>query len=204
MSDHGEAQLDAAIEAVESKSRAEVVVVVRGAAGDYLGHDLLVGAGAALAMLGFELYSNFTFALHWFLILPALAMAAVASSLRAVPLVRGLFISEARKRAAAHEAAAALFFNKGMRHTRERTGLLVFVALLEQQIVLLPDSGITQSVPEEEWEAALRPFARLLDEGGDASNLAAELERLGELLGQWCEARPDDIDELPNLVEAGR
>ena len=201
MTEHGEAQLSAAIEGVEARSRAEVVVVVRPHARDYSENDFLVASVSALSMLAFGLYSSFEFALHWLLILPALTLAASAALLRGVPLLRGMFISEGRKQAAVREAAGALFFARGVRHTRERTGILVFVSLLEQRVEVLADSGITGEVPEAEWEGAMRPFTGLLDEGGDASTLAAALTRLGELLARHCEVREDDIDELPNTID---
>ena len=80
----------------------------------------------------------------------------------------------------------------------------MFVALLEGEIVILADSGITTVVPEDVWAAALAPFSNLLEDGGDASKLAAELTRLGEVLASHCEVRDDDIDELPNTIVSGR
>lgn len=203
MTEHGEAQLEAAIEAVEARSRAELVVVVRASAGDYSGVDFKVAAVLAFGLLAFELYSIVAFALHWLLILPALVLPAAVAGLRAVPALRALFIRDAAMRQNAYDAAAATFFRKGIRHTRERTGILIFVALLEGEIVVLADSGVTEVVPEQVWAEATAPFAELLEHGGDASTLAAELGRLAEVLAEWCEVRDDDIDELPNTIDGG-
>ncbi len=199
----GKRALTDAIEAVEDRSRAEIVVVVRPVAGNYLGADLLVGNLAALGTLAFLLYSPWDFALVWFLIQPTLAAAAVVGVLRAVPALRRLFVSDARRQAATREAAAACFFQKGIRNTRERTGVLVFVALAEQKVEILADAGITSFVPRPEWREAAGLLEGVFHDGGDAAELAERIEQaLGPRLERWCESRPDDINELPNEVGA--
>jgi putative membrane protein len=196
-----EQQLDEAIAELESRSRAELVVVVRPAAGDYLGNDMLVASGAALAMLAFQLYSSFEFALHWMLIDPPLLGAATLALLRAAPGLRAMFVGEARMRAAVETAAAACFHHKGIRHTRERTGILVYVSLFEAMVVVLPDSGISQTIPTDAWRDAVGPIEAVLRDEGDAGTLAIRLRVLADVLERWCERRADDIDELPNQVE---
>src|SRR5690348_14060123 len=51
----GERRLSEAIAVVEARSRVELVVVVRPAAGEYLGNDMIVASVAALATLAFQL-----------------------------------------------------------------------------------------------------------------------------------------------------
>jgi putative membrane protein len=196
-----EQQLNEAIAEVEARSRAELVVVVRPASGDYLGNDMLVASGAALAMLAFQLYSQFEFALHWMLIDPPLMGAATVALLRAIPGLRAMFVSEARMRDAVATAAAACFHHKGIRHTRERTGILVYVSLFEGMVVVLPDSGISRTIPADVWRDAVQPIEVVLRDEGDAGTLATRLRGLGDVLARWCERRGDDVDELPNRVE---
>ena len=202
LSDAGRRALSDAIETIEDRSRAEVVVVVRPVAGDYLANDLLVASGAALTMLAFLLYSTtFVFGLAWFLILPPLAALATVGLLRLIPPLRAMTVSEPRKAAAVHAAAAACFHDKGIRRTRERTGILVFVAVLEQRVEIIADDGVVTQVPEEAWREAISPIESIFHEGGNASTLATRLvEALADLLELWCEAREDDVDELPNEV----
>ncbi|PRP91440.1 hypothetical protein ENSA5_55570 [Enhygromyxa salina] len=203
LSEHGERQLAAAIETVETRSRAELVVVVRPIVGNYLGSDLIVASVIALSVLAFQLYSPWVFNLHWLLIHPPLAGAATVGLLRAVPGLRAMFVSEARKRSETQTAAAACFQTKGVRYTRERTGLLVFVSLFEQQIRVLADSGISETIPADEWREAVAPITAVLHDEGDAATLAERLTTLADTLERWCEAREDDIDELPNAIDLG-
>jgi putative membrane protein len=203
LSEQGKQRLSAAVEAVEARSRAELVVVVRPSAGNYLGNDLIPAVTAMLATTALLLYTPWVFDLHWFLIHPPLVAAATVAVLRVVPGLRRMFIGEAHMQREAEMAAAAWFYRKGVRHTRERTGMLIYVALLERRVVVLADSGITEVVPEHEWAEALAPITAVLDEGGDLGALAERLEGLAETLARWCEAREDDFDELPNAIDTG-
>jgi putative membrane protein len=196
----GERQLGKAIAAVEARSRAELVVVVRPAAGDYLGNDMLVASAVAFATLAFQLYSTFEFALYWLLIHPPLMGATAVVLLRLVPGLRALFVSDARKVAAAETAAAACFHHKGVRHTRERTGLLIYVALFEERVVVMPDSGISRAIPLDVWRDAIEPIETTVRNRGDIGTLAARVLALGDVLARWCEPRVDGVDKLPNRM----
>jgi putative membrane protein len=192
----GERRLGQAIAVVEARSRVELVVVVRSTAGHYLGNDMLVASAAALAMLAFQLYSALGFEPFWLLIHPPLVGAVVIALLRLVPSLRAMFVGEAQKQEAVDVAAAAWFHRKGIRHTRERTGLLIFVAVFEKHVAVVPDTGISQVIPLDVWRDAVEPLEQVLRNGGDASTLATRLLELGDVLARWCEPRAADRDEV--------
>lgn len=199
-------RLQAAVEAVEAVSRAEVVIAVRAQARDYLGRDLAVGCAFGMAALAFQLYSSFVFELHWILLMPAAVILAATMGLRAVPILRRLYLPEPLMALAVRDAAASVFFERGVRHTRERTGVLVFVSLLERRVEVLADSGVLGEVPEDEWEAATAPLRRALDKEDGASTagaLAEAIEGLASVLGEHCERREDDVNELADVVDLG-
>lgn len=199
----GNKALTEAIAAVEARSRAEVVVVVRPVAGSYLGEDMILANLAGFAGLWYLLYSPWQLAPFLYVLQPVLTIAAMVGLLRAVPLLRRPFISDARRHAAVHEAAAATFFHKRIGNTRERTGVLVFVALFEQRVEILADSGITSSVPKSDWREAAGLLEGVFHDGGGAVELAERITTaLGPRLERWCEPRADRINELPDDVGA--
>ena len=203
LDDAGNQALTEAIAAVEARSRAEVVVVVRPVAGGYLGEDMLLGNLAGFAGLWYLLHGPWELAPVLYVLQPALTIAAVLGLLRALPVLRRPFISDARRHAAVHEAAAATFFHRHIGSTRERTGVLVFVALFEQRVEILADAGITSLVPKAEWREAAGLLEGVFHDGGGAVELAERIKTaLGPRLERWCEARPDDINELPDDVGA--
>jgi putative membrane protein len=203
LDDAGNEALKKAIAAVEARSRAEVVVVVRPVAASYLGEDMILGNLVAFAGLWYLLHSPWELAPLWYIVQPVLTIAAVVGLLRALPVLRRPFINDARRHAAVHESAAAAFFHKHIGSTRERTGVLVFVALFEQRVEILADSGITSFVPKGEWREAAGLLEGVFHDGGGAVELAERIENaLGPRLERWCEAREDDQNELPDDVGA--
>lgn len=203
LDDAGSKALSKAIAAVEARSRAEVVVVVRPVAGSYLGEDMILGNLAGFAGLWYLVHTPWQLAPVLYVLQPVLTIAAVVGLLRLLPILRRPFISDARRYAAVHQAAAAEFFHKQVGHTRERTGVLVFVALFEQRVEILADSGITSSVPKSDWREAAGLLEGVFHDGGGAVELAERIESaLGPRLERWCEPRADDRNELPNDLGA--
>ena len=201
LSDAARTALREAVRAIERRSAAEVVVSVRRRSGSYLHADLLVGACAALATLAFLLFSPFPFALVWFLFDPLLVGAAFALTLGRLPGVRRALTGRDTRRARVRIAADALFFEKGVHHTRDRTGVLLYVSLLERRVQLIADSGIDQRVPRREWHTASAALQAVLDDGGDGAALARAMSIMGDVLAQHVPRAAVDVNELADEVD---
>ena len=112
-----------AVEGVEAASAAEVVVAVRRRARAWPHVPLAVGIVGAWLGLAFMLYSDHAFGLATFLIDPLLAGALAGGAATLAPsLVRWLTPAAVRRRAVV-AAARAAFVERGIHHTRGRTGL---------------------------------------------------------------------------------
>ncbi|HUS64247.1 MAG TPA: hypothetical protein VMZ28_06875 [Kofleriaceae bacterium] len=201
LSDSARTALREAVQAIEQRSAAEVVISVRRRSGSYLHADLLVGAIAALATLAFLLFSPFPFALIWFLFDPLLVGAAFALTVGHLPVVRRALTGRDTLRARVRIAADALFHEKGVHHTRDRTGVLVYVSLLERRVQLIADSGIDQLVPRREWHTAAAALQAVLDVGGDGTGLARAMSVMRDVLAQHVPRAAGDVNELADEVD---
>jgi len=84
--------------------------------------------------------------------------------------------------------------------TRERTGILLYVSLLEHRVEVLADRGIHERVEPGTWDGVV---ARVLDgirTGRAEAGLVDAITHCGELLAQHFPVQPDDSDELPNRL----
>jgi putative membrane protein len=187
-----------AIQAVEAKTRAEVVLAIRARSASYSRGPVLLGALAAWLFLGFQLFSTWEFPLDAIFLEPPLLGACTAFLAASLPpLERGL-ASRKRRREAVERAARAAFQERGVSLTRERTGVLVFISMLEQSSFLVADKGVSDVVsPEALSKASARIDAAVRT--GSATGLAAAIGELGESLAAELPARPDDVNELPDL-----
>lgn len=200
LTDGGRGALERAVVTVEGQSSAEVVIAIRPSSGSYLHADLVAGVIGALVALAFLLFSPWGFALHWFLIDPVVVglLAALASS-RSWTWRRLLTPPEVR-RARVLTAARAAFVEKGVHRTRARTGILVYVSLLERDACVVVDTGVEGAVDVERWNASTDALARIVRHGGDAEGLAGAIADLGPVLAPRLPRTEDDVNELADGV----
>lgn len=191
-----EREVARAIERIEAKSAAEVMVAVRASSGRYADADSILGFVLSFGGLLVFLFHPApirieVFALE-FPLLFALGMALSAW----IPPVRRLLASRERLESNVTTAARAAFVELGVSRTRERTGLLVFVSMFERKVVVIPDVGIEL----EQLGEALAKVERVLSESPDLARLIAALDGLAEPLAQALPRADDDENELPDTV----
>jgi putative membrane protein len=190
-----------AVEAVENATAVEVVIAIRRRSSGYLHANALLGAAAAFAALAYALYGEQTFSLLTILIDPfVLGALAFALTQLAPQLKRGL-TPPARRRAHVARAAKAAFVDRGVHNTTGRTGLLVYVSWLEQQVALVADSGLGQALPEGALARAEATLTAEVSRGGAA--VARAVEALADELGRAAPHRDDDVNELPDAIDTG-
>ena len=97
------------------------------------------------------------------------------------------------------QAARAVFYERGVANTRDRTGILVYVAVAEGVVRVLPDEGVRAALSDRE----LRELVASVERTGPARNaetLAIAIGALTETLAQALPRREDDVDELENVA----
>jgi putative membrane protein len=139
------------------------------------------------------------------LILCQLGLGAVGFLLaRALPAWKRVFISEARATEMALEQANQEFFRLGLHQTTGRTGVLLFVSLLERRVVVLGDLGIHAKVGDEHWT---RTKALILDgvrRGRIEAGLVEGIRSTGAVLAQHFPWVHGDRNEIPDRVVVRR
>ena len=81
--------------------------------------------------------------------------------------------------------------------TRDRTGILLFLSLLERRVLVLGDSGINQKVKPEEWQDVVATVVSGIHGGSPVDGLVDAIQKCGALLERrGVGVRPDDRDEL--------
>jgi len=135
----------------------------------------------------------------WWITLPTIVGAGVGYLAAGIDAVGRRLIPEDRLDRAVHLRAEAAFLEEEVFTTRDRTGILIFLALFEHRAVILADSGIHQAVPEGAWQDVIDDLIEGIKAGRAAEGLVAAISRCGELLeAHGVERRADDEDELPD------
>lgn len=194
----------AAVSEAEKRTSGEIVVSVTPACDEYahahwkgaaLGSLLAVLAAAALHDLG----GYWGGPLGLWMALPAAGGAALGYLLVRLPSVRRFLATPELMERRTQARASQAFLEAEVFRTRERTGILLFVALFERRVVVLGDSGIRAKVAQQEWEGIVAGVVRGMREGRPAGALLEGIRLVGELLERHgVQRRPDDRDELPD------
>lgn len=106
------------------------------------------------------------------------------------------------EKAVARRAEEA-FYEHRLHETKDKTGVLIFLSLLEHRVHLLADAGIHKKVPAETWESLVRQITAEMKEGHPFEALHHAVAACGGLLAEHFPKEPGDIDELPNQLRIG-
>jgi putative membrane protein len=200
LTDEAKRALTDAVRDVEAVTSAELVVAVRARSGSYLHADLTAGILAGLFALAVLLFSRWEFGLVWFVIDPLLVgllFGWISSWTRG--LWRAL-TSPADRRQHAETAARALFVEKRVHGTRGRTGMLLYISLLEREAVIVPDVGREALAATEPWKETAAAIETAVHQREDGVQVARRVRTLGPLLAPSLPCAADDVDELANEV----
>jgi len=196
-------QIAETIAAVEKKTSGELVAMVVDQSDTYPEAGLLAGLtmGGLAALLLSDLF--LADSLAWFLPL-FLAGAGIFAGLAGIspPFLRA-FISANRMEAMVSQRALRAFYEKGLHETRDKTGVLFLVSLLEHKVWILADAGIYAKISPETLLAYAAGIAKGIKEGRASEALCRQIETVGETLARHFPVKADDTNELPNEVLIG-
>jgi uncharacterized membrane protein len=170
-----------AVRAVEAASAAEVVISVRERSGSYRDAALLAGGAAAFLTLLVQLFSPWEFSLVAIQLAPAVTGAVFAMLAARMPPVLRALTPHAERARRVRTSALATFHERGVDGTRERSGLLVYVSLLERTAELVPDRAVLAAAGEKALQAVADRI-RAAAHAQDAAGVAAAIRTLADVL----------------------
>jgi putative membrane protein len=187
----------AAIREAEKQTSGQIVCVLARVSSDY-GHVAILWA-SALALAAPWPLIEFTLWSVQRIFLFQLAVFIVAALVFSLTPLRVALVPRAMRRARAHHAALEQFVIRRVAHTKNRSGVLLFVSLAERYARIIADEGIAQKVPAAEWQTAIDALTGNMRAGRVAHGLIAAIERCGAVLA--LHAPPDGSpNELPDRL----
>ena len=98
------------------------------------------------------------------------------------------------------DAARRWFVRLGMDRTRERNGVLFYLAVDERLFAVIGDAGIHDRVGDAFWEGLRDAMAGAFTAGDHAGGLVRAIGEAGRRLAEHFPRRGDDANELPDEV----
>ncbi len=196
------ARVTKAITAAEKTTSGEIVVIATAQSDDYIHVPIHLAAALALAVpLALPLIAKL---LPWQAIshswvypiqLLTFIIAALVLSLNSL---RYLVTPKSLMRKYASRYAASQFLSMNMHGTRRRTGVLIFVSLLERHCEVIGDTAIASKVTQATWQGIVDSMLPIMREHRIADALVLGVERCGEILTQHFPPGTHDSNELPD------
>jgi putative membrane protein len=117
------------------------------------------------------------------------------------PVIIRLLTSRERMQQKVQLRAELAFTQHGIAHTREQTGLLVMISLLERQVYVLADDALAELVPSSQWQEVVDVIIEQMKAGDLVEGLCRGIEASGVILARACPTRQgDNPNELSNEV----
>jgi putative membrane protein len=206
LSDNECTRVDRAVKAAETLTAGEIVVMIVSTSYKYPMANVIGAAALALplALLLTPLAGGWLWigAQNMWLFLGFFAVLFILfhEIIRRTPWLKRFFISRREIDDEVKEAAITNFFDHNLYRTRDETGVLVLISVFERRVWIVADRGINAKVPEGQWGDIVKMITDGIRQKRSADAICEAVEKIGELLKRHFPVKPDDTDELKNLI----
>jgi putative membrane protein len=97
-------------------------------------------------------------------------------------------------------SAFAAFFTERLYKTKDANGILIFISLLEHRAWIIADSGISERIPQEQWQDAVAMITEGIREKKQCQALCDAISMIGDILEKEFPLQDDDLNELHDLI----
>jgi len=110
------------------------------------------------------------------------------------------FLHNAKVDEEIHQRALQAFFSRELHATKERTGILIMVSLLEHRVEILADTGINAKVSSDTWQKIVSDMIGSIKSGDLTDGFCTAVRECGEVLAKDFPGTHENPDEISNKV----
>lgn len=189
----GAEQIEQKVRQAETKTQAEIV-------------PMIVRSSSTKGFLPFQIFLLcavvillFFRDLPYFGAFIALAAAFPFSILLAqIPVVQRWLIPKEDQIQDVYHRAHFEFFEKKLSGTKQKTGVLIFVSLVEHRCIILADETIAKEVVDETWEKAVQLLLEGIRSKKASEGFCKAIDFCSDILSQKFPAQRNNEDEIEN------
>lgn len=194
-------RLREAIRAAEANTHGEIVTVIARTSGDYFYYPTLWAALIAIVSPALLLALPVSPGPLGIVELQLVVFVLLAAALRWPP-VKMRLVPRAVQRLHASRRARDQFHAQGLHHTRNRSGVLLFVSVAEHYVEVIADEGIHARAPEGTWHKLVADFTGRVKAGQIGEGFIEAVNAIGGHLQTHFPAEAGNPNELPDhLIE---
>ncbi len=204
LSDEDAREIGAAITKEEERTSGEIVAVLAAQSGSYRLLPLFLSAFIALLVPLILIYLPlitqgrlFVWSADRIYFLQLVVFLALAFTLSQRPL-RYWIVPRSLKVKWARAHALEQFAAQEMHTTQGRTGVMIFVSVVEHYAEIIADKGIYEKVPPGAWQDIVSELVTMIEDKQPRAGFLAAIEASGALLHEHFPPGTGNEDELTN------
>ncbi|MDO9181664.1 MAG: TPM domain-containing protein [Bacteriovorax sp.] len=113
-------------------------------------------------------------------------------------LITKLLISQSEIDIEVSQKSYEAFFHHNLHTTKNHTGVLILISIMEQKIKIVTDIGIAKKVDQQIWDEIIFQFMGKIQDGKFVEGLKETIEAVGNVLENYFPATGEKKDELQN------
>jgi putative membrane protein len=126
-----------------------------------------------------------------------LAGGGAMLAVRFIPPLKRLFAGPHLMNRRVEQRAAEAFISEEVFATKKRTGILIFLSMMERKVLIIGDAGIHSKVRQDDWHGIIGLVLGAIRTGKPADGLVEAIRRCGVLLAEHgVNHETGDSDEL--------
>jgi len=134
-------------------------------------------------------------------VLIAVVMVLGFSVTEIFPGFKRILISQNKRTSQVLIKAKNAFLEEEVFHTKDRTGILLFISEFEHQALVLGDQGINEKVKPEEWKEVVDLMIKGIQQKKITEGIISAIEECKTLLlREDLHIKPNDTNELSNEI----
>ena len=145
-------------------------------------------------------YYNYDFDDPIFLLWAQFPGILIGYALAFLPFFKRLFTTKAEMDEEVHQRAVGVYFENKVSITRDRTGIMIFVSLLERKVKILADCGINEKVEKNYWNEIVNTLVSDIAKDKKIEGMVSAIESCGKGLMESFPIKSDDSNEISNKL----
>lgn len=114
--------------------------------------------------------------------------------------VQRLFVPDLDKLESVQQRAYNEFYLNHVAKTSQRTGIMIFISLMEQQTIVMADEAISKKLPPNTWQEIVDIIVNAVKSKNTANGLKDAIKMCGQILSEHFPIQPGDKNELSNKL----
>jgi uncharacterized membrane protein len=98
------------------------------------------------------------------------------------------------------DRAVKYFTQLEMHQTKQRNGMLIYVATVDRKFAIIGDAGINKVVPADFWDSTKDEMLNQFKYGNMVEGIVTGVKKAGEQLKKYFPYLLDDENELPDDI----